>query len=142
MSEKQELSIPQHEAPNSDDLPEGWLRVGSLDMDAQGIARRPDGKVVYVTLQGSGTVAAAAPLLVLIGFAFYGVGVILFLAVLTLLIARMALRDPLPAPLAACTEALPPTDLAMREGRPGSASVAPRERRIKRRRFMGYSGVW
>ena len=37
MSEKQELSIPQHEAPNSDDLPEGWLRVGALDMDAQGI---------------------------------------------------------------------------------------------------------
>lgn len=43
----------------------------------------------------------AAPLLVLIGFAFYGVGVLLFLAVLTLLIARMALRDPLPAHLAA-----------------------------------------
>ncbi len=48
MSEKQELTIPQHEAPNSDDLPEGWLRVGSLDMDAQGIARRPDGKVVFI----------------------------------------------------------------------------------------------
>ncbi|MGV1046366.1 23S rRNA (uracil(1939)-C(5))-methyltransferase RlmD [Limnohabitans sp.] len=48
MSEKQELSIPQHETPNSDDLPEGWLRVGSLDMDAQGIARRPDGKVVFI----------------------------------------------------------------------------------------------
>ena len=48
MSEKQELSIPQHEAPNSDDLPEGWLRVGSLDMDAQGIARRLDGKVVFI----------------------------------------------------------------------------------------------
>ena len=48
MSQKQELSIPQHEAPNSDDLPEGWLRVGSLDMDAQGIARRPDGKVVFI----------------------------------------------------------------------------------------------
>jgi C4-dicarboxylate transporter/malic acid transport protein len=43
----------------------------------------------------------SAALLVLIGFAFYGVGVVLFLAVLTLLIARMALRDPLPAPLAA-----------------------------------------
>lgn len=43
----------------------------------------------------------SAPLLVLIGFAFYGIGVVLFLAVLTLLIARMALKDPLPAPLAA-----------------------------------------
>ena len=44
---------------------------------------------------------SAAPLLVLIGFAFYGIGVLLFVAVLTLLIARMALKDPLPAPLAA-----------------------------------------
>jgi 23S rRNA (uracil1939-C5)-methyltransferase len=33
---------------SSADLPEGWLRVGSLDMDAQGIARRPDGKVVFI----------------------------------------------------------------------------------------------
>ncbi|WP_026036462.1 23S rRNA (uracil(1939)-C(5))-methyltransferase RlmD [Limnohabitans sp. Rim47] len=32
----------------SSDLPEGWLRVNSLDMDAQGIARRPDGKVVFI----------------------------------------------------------------------------------------------
>ena len=31
-----------------EDLPEGWLRVRSLDMDAQGIARRPDGKVVFI----------------------------------------------------------------------------------------------
>ena len=37
-------------APVSDsaDLPEGWLRVGALDMEAQGIARRPDGKVVFI----------------------------------------------------------------------------------------------
>ena len=42
----------------------------------------------------------SAPLLVLVGFAFYGVGMILFLAMLTLLIARLALRDPLPAPMA------------------------------------------
>ena len=41
-----------------------------------------------------------APLLLLIGFAFYGVGLILFVAMLTLLIARLALRDPLPAPMA------------------------------------------
>ena len=33
---------------SSADLPEGWLRVGSLDMEAQGIARRPDGKVVFI----------------------------------------------------------------------------------------------
>jgi len=31
-----------------EDLPEGWLRVRALDMDAQGIARRPDGKVVFI----------------------------------------------------------------------------------------------
>jgi C4-dicarboxylate transporter/malic acid transport protein len=43
---------------------------------------------------------AAALSLVLLGFAFYGIGVILFLAMLTLLIARLALRDPMPAPMA------------------------------------------
>jgi 23S rRNA (uracil1939-C5)-methyltransferase len=48
MSEQQDLSIPPGESPSSDDLPEGWLRVGALDMDAQGIARRPDGKVVFI----------------------------------------------------------------------------------------------
>ncbi len=31
-----------------ENLPEGWLRVRSLDMEAQGIARRPDGKVVFI----------------------------------------------------------------------------------------------
>lgn len=31
-----------------DDLPDGWLRVVSLDMEAQGIARRADGKVVFI----------------------------------------------------------------------------------------------
>ena len=40
--------------PESDDnrpdtaLPEGWLQVDSLDIEAQGIARRPDGKVVFI----------------------------------------------------------------------------------------------
>jgi 23S rRNA (uracil1939-C5)-methyltransferase len=29
-------------------LPDGWLAVESLDIDAQGIARRPDGKVVFI----------------------------------------------------------------------------------------------
>ena len=29
-------------------LPEGWLRVDALDIDAQGVARRPDGKVVFI----------------------------------------------------------------------------------------------
>ena len=30
------------------DLPPGWLDVTSMDMDAQGVARRPDGKVVFI----------------------------------------------------------------------------------------------
>ena len=42
----------------------------------------------------------AAPLLVLVGFGFLGIGTILFLAILTLLIARLALRDPLPPAMA------------------------------------------
>ena len=34
--------------PDAPDLPEGWLHVDSLDIEAQGIARRPDGKVVFI----------------------------------------------------------------------------------------------
>ncbi|CAM3848323.1 23S rRNA (uracil(1939)-C(5))-methyltransferase RlmD [Paracidovorax anthurii] len=30
------------------DLPPGWLEVTSMDMEAQGVARRPDGKVVFI----------------------------------------------------------------------------------------------
>ena len=44
----QEHSIAGLDTPSSGDLPEGQLRVGALDMDAQGIARRPDGKVVFI----------------------------------------------------------------------------------------------
>ena len=29
-------------------LPDGWLKVDALDIDAQGVARRPDGKVVFI----------------------------------------------------------------------------------------------
>ncbi len=29
-------------------LPEGWLQVKSLDLEAQGVAHRPDGKVVFI----------------------------------------------------------------------------------------------
>ena len=43
---------------------------------------------------------AIAPLLLLLGFAFLGIGVVLFVTVLTLLVARLALRDPLPAAMA------------------------------------------
>ena len=30
------------------ELPEGWLAVDALDIEAQGVARRPDGKVVFI----------------------------------------------------------------------------------------------
>jgi 23S rRNA (uracil1939-C5)-methyltransferase len=36
------------ETPHDDSLPPGWLRVESLDIDAQGIAHKPDGKVVFI----------------------------------------------------------------------------------------------
>ena len=42
----------------------------------------------------------AAPLLTMIGFAFLGIGTVLFLVVLTLLVARLAMRGPLPAGMA------------------------------------------
>src|SRR5574343_316545 len=37
-----------HSAPLEANLPPGHLLVRALDMDAQGIARRPDGKVVFI----------------------------------------------------------------------------------------------
>src|SRR5512132_2270182 len=36
------------EVENKPVLPEGWLEVDALDIDAQGVARRPDGKVVFI----------------------------------------------------------------------------------------------
>ena len=51
MSEQQDISLNENDLPLDEvqeDLPEGWLRVRALDMDAQGIARRPDGKVVFI----------------------------------------------------------------------------------------------
>ena len=49
MSEPKELS-PSFEpcAQSATDMPEGWLQVQSMDLDAQGVARRPDGKVVFI----------------------------------------------------------------------------------------------
>jgi 23S rRNA (uracil1939-C5)-methyltransferase len=40
-------SAAAHDTPENP-LPDGWLAVESLDIDAQGIARRPDGKVVFI----------------------------------------------------------------------------------------------
>ena len=39
---------PDSSHPQTPELPEGWLQVDSMDLDAQGIARRPDGKVVFI----------------------------------------------------------------------------------------------
>jgi len=36
------------EVENRAPLPEGWLQVDGLDIDAQGVARRADGKVVFI----------------------------------------------------------------------------------------------
>ena len=49
MSEPKELS-PALEplALDASDLPEGWLQVQSMDLDAQGVARKPDGKVIFI----------------------------------------------------------------------------------------------
>ena len=50
MSEPKELS-PSFEPTAQDshsDLPEGWLQIQSMDLDAQGVARKPDGKVIFI----------------------------------------------------------------------------------------------
>ena len=40
---------PYVDMPTGDpSLPEGWLEVVSMDMEAKGIARKPDGKVVFI----------------------------------------------------------------------------------------------
>ncbi len=36
------------EIDNRPPLPEGWLNVDAMDIDGQGVARRPDGKVVFI----------------------------------------------------------------------------------------------
>jgi len=41
------------------DLPPDWLRIDSLDIEAQGIARRPDGKVVFVAGALTGELVSA-----------------------------------------------------------------------------------
>ena len=50
MSAPKELSpsFEPTEQNSQSDLPEGWLHVQSMDLDAQGVARKPDGKVVFI----------------------------------------------------------------------------------------------
>ncbi|MDY0106819.1 MAG: 23S rRNA (uracil(1939)-C(5))-methyltransferase, partial [Giesbergeria sp.] len=49
MSEPNELSPAFDPSDTSlEMLPEGHLRVQSMDLDAQGVARKPDGKVIFI----------------------------------------------------------------------------------------------
>ena len=41
-------STHQPTDPTEKPLPEGWLRVKALDLEAQGVAHQPDGKVVFI----------------------------------------------------------------------------------------------
>ena len=54
MSAPKELSpsFEPTEQNAQDNLPEGWLHVQSMDLDAQGVARKPDGKVVFAHRNG------------------------------------------------------------------------------------------
>ncbi|ROZ66551.1 23S rRNA (uracil(1939)-C(5))-methyltransferase RlmD [Ramlibacter sp. WS9] len=40
--------IDKNETESRPPLPDGWLLVDALDIEAQGVARRPDGKVVFI----------------------------------------------------------------------------------------------
>ncbi|MBP8135542.1 MAG: 23S rRNA (uracil(1939)-C(5))-methyltransferase, partial [Rhodoferax sp.] len=44
MTDESKSKVPE----NSADHPAEWLEVESLDIDAQGIAHKPDGKVVFI----------------------------------------------------------------------------------------------
>jgi 23S rRNA (uracil1939-C5)-methyltransferase len=55
MSEALPNNTPSPDAPDNNSvttpastLPPGWLQVDALDIEAQGVARRPDGKVVFI----------------------------------------------------------------------------------------------
>ncbi|MDD2545746.1 MAG: 23S rRNA (uracil(1939)-C(5))-methyltransferase RlmD [Burkholderiaceae bacterium] len=41
-------AVDSAELPERPALPEGWLHVDAMDLDAQGVARKPDGKVVFI----------------------------------------------------------------------------------------------
>lgn len=62
MSESRDNKIPENlpEVPSdAPALPEGWLEVLSMDMDAQGVARKPDGKVVFIDGALTGEIVSA-----------------------------------------------------------------------------------
>ena len=48
MAEQTTTPIPEHLEHTEKPLPEGWLLVKSLDLEAQGVAHKPDGKVVFI----------------------------------------------------------------------------------------------
>ena len=63
MSKSSDNKIPENlpeldtDAPT---LPEGWLQVLSMDMDAKGVARKPDGKVVFIDGALTGEIVSAS----------------------------------------------------------------------------------
>ena len=61
MSAPKELSpsFEPTEQNAQDNLPEGWLHVQSMDLDAQGVARKPDGKVVFIDGALTGEIVSA-----------------------------------------------------------------------------------
>ena len=62
MSESRDNKIPDNlpeVSPDAPALPEGWLEVLSMDMDAQGVARKPDGKVVFIDGALTGEIVSA-----------------------------------------------------------------------------------
>lgn len=48
MSDLSENNPPANLPESTSELPPGWYEVLSMDMDAQGVARQPDGKVVFI----------------------------------------------------------------------------------------------
>lgn len=42
------MSDPINSSTSEQPLPDGWLQVKSLDLEAQGVAHKPDGKVVFI----------------------------------------------------------------------------------------------
>ena len=62
MSESSDNKIPANLPELDTDapaLPEGWLQVLSMDMDAKGVARKPDGKVVFIDGALTGEIVSA-----------------------------------------------------------------------------------
>lgn len=82
-------SVMLHASPGLENVNGGWLIPPVMNL--------------LVPLALTPLIAAnpgAAGLLLTVGFAFFGIGLVLFLVVLTLLVARLAMAGPMPSALA------------------------------------------